>query len=170
MKNLLPFDNKWKEFYAYEKALLLHVLKGQKIVNIEHVGATSVVMCGTCGTIDVLCGIQTSLDFITIKNILVRQGYTFIENQSDYLSHLLFVRRNPNKQIVATIRLVEYGSDVYNRIMAFKYYLKERDSNVRKYNEFRSALLEKYNGDMSQYQIVKSDYIESILNDFCVFK
>ena len=170
MRQLLPFSNNWKDYFAQEKALLLRALQGQKVSKIEHVGATSVVLCGTAGTIDVLLGIPNSLDLITIKNILVRKGYRFIEGQSDYLNMLFFVRRNQNNQIVATIRVVEYGSDVYNRIMAFKYYLKERDANVKTYNDFRNALLEKTNGDMPQYQKVKQDYIESVLHDFCEFK
>lgn len=167
---LLKFSNNWKHFFASEKEHLLKALKGQEITNIEHIGATSVVMCETAGTIDLLLTIPNGIDFVTIKNILVRKGYKFIENKSDYLNIMYFVRRNAKGCIVATLRVVEHGSKMHRSIIAFKYWLQEKRLHVNKYNDFRRALIEKVGDDISLYQSTKNNYIESILNDFCVVK
>ena len=170
MIKLLKFNNNWKHFYAHEKELLLKTLKGQEISNIEHIGATSVVMCETAGTIDLLLTIPNSLDFVTIKNILVRKGYKFFEEKSDYTNIMFFGRRNSKGGVVATIRVVEHSSIMHRRIIAFKYWLQENRLHVNKYNDFRKALIEKCENDVAKYQTTKSDYIESIINDFCVIK
>ena len=128
MPNLLPFDNRWKKYFAKEKELLSKALVGQKINSIEHIGATSVVMCGTYGTIDLLLAIPSYLDFLTIKNLLDKKGYEFIQRGS-LLEELFFVRRNEKKQIVATIRLVEYASQKYKEYETFKIYLKALEVN-----------------------------------------
>ena len=170
MAKLIRFNNNWKNYFAQEKELFLDALPGQKIESVEHIGATSVVLCATYGTIDLLCSIESSLDFVTIKNLLERKGYIFVEEKSDYLKLLYFVRRNEAGNIVATLRLVEYCSEEYNKIRAFKFYLRERQSNVDKYNQYRQTILDNYGGDLKMYQELKSRYIESVLKDHCEFK
>ena len=169
MIQLVKFNNNWKLYFQHEKKLLSKALNGQQIVDIEHIGATSVVLCQTCGTIDLVCSIPNKIELITLKNILERKGYQYIDNLSNQ-DCFLFIRRNKNKQIVATIRLVEHASIEYNKLILFKYYLKERKSHVLAYNTFRQTLLEQYEGDAKKYQAVKKSYIESILNDFCEIK
>lgn len=166
MPNLLPFDNRWKKYFAKEKELLSKALVGQKINSIEHIGATSVVMCGTYGTIDLLLAIPSYLDFLTIKNLLDKKGYEFIQRGS-LLEELFFVRRNEKKQIVATIRLVEYASQKYKEYETFKIYLKANPNNVKKYNEFRQQLLNVCDGEVKRYQEVKANYIEAVLKENC---
>ena len=166
---LVKFSNNWKHFYAIEKEQLLKALNGQQISDIEHIGATSVVMCETAGTIDLLITIPNNLDFVTIKNILVKKGYSFDESKSDYLNIMYLTRKN-NKGIVATVRIVEQGSIMHRSIIGFKYWLQESRIHVNKYNEFRRVLIEKCGNDISLYQSTKSGYIESIVNDFCVIK
>ena len=170
MMKLLEFNNNWKHFFNSEKELLSKALANQEISNIEHIGATSVVMCATAGTIDLLLSIPNSIDFVTIKNILVRKGYKFIEDKSDYFNLMYFVRKNTKGGIVATLRLVEHSSKTHREILAFKYWLQENRIHVNKYNEFRRTLIEKCGNDIKKYQDTKKGYIESVLNDFCVIK
>ena len=166
---LLKFNNDWKHFFEAEKEILSNALKGQKICSIEHIGATSLVMCKTAGTIDLMLSIPSSIDFVTIKNILERKGYKCDEEKSDYINLMYFVRRNQKRAIVATVRLVEQGSIAHRELIGFKFYLKENQLHVKKYNEYRESLI-KNNGSISEYQNAKSAYIESILKDYCVIK
>ena len=166
MIQLIPFNNKWKDFFNREKKMLLNVLKGQQVIEVEHIGATSVLLCETAGTIDLLCTIQNKYDLTTIKNLLVINGYQYIPSFSD-LECFFFIRRNKKKQIVATIRVVEQASLIHKQMILFKYYLREKRSHVKSYNSFREALLKNCEGDPKKYREVKGNYIASILNDFC---
>ena len=167
---LLNFNNNWKIYFERERDYLIAALGSIKYENIEHIGATSVVLCKTAGTIDLLLSIKNKIDFITVKNVIIRKGYQVIENLSNYDKEVFFVRRNKYGKIVATIRLVEYCSDEYNRIVSFKYYLRQSEQHVKRYNDFRETLIKKCGRNYKKYQSVKADFIESVLNEFCVIK
>ena len=166
MLRLVDYCDSWKDAFLEEKKRLLIALHGQKDINVEHVGATSVVLCKTCGTIDLMCAIPSKYELETIKNKLTSRGYQFLSSMStdDCYS---FARRNENKQIVALIKVVEQASKLFKEAILFKGYLREREDHVLTYNQFRKALLEQCNGDVKQYQKIKKNYIESILHDFC---
>ena len=166
MLKLIDFNDNWKEIFLKEKEELLRALRGQKVLEVEHVGATSVVLCKTCGTIDLLCSIQSKLDFITIKNLLVTRGYQYLASLSTDDCYV-YARRNEKKQIVSLTRVVEQASTIHKEIVLFKHYLREKEKHVRTYNQFRQALLQQCGGDAKKYQETKRNYIKSILNDFC---
>ena len=166
MLRLIEFNDKWKDYFDLEKQNLLNALRGQKILSIEHIGATSVVLCKTCGTIDLLCVLHSKIDFITIKNLLCVNGYQYLASMSNDDCYT-FARRNENKQIVAIIRVVEQASTIHKEIILFKGYLREKEKHVAAYNEFRKALLQQCGGNAKKYQEIKQNYIKSILHDFC---
>ena len=166
MLKLVDYCDNWKDVFLEEKKMLLLALRGQRVLNIEHVGATSVVLCKTCGTIDLLCSIASKYDLETIRNILTSRNYQFLQSMSNDECYT-FARRNEKKQIVALIRVVEQASKIYKETILFKHYLRETEDHVLTYNQFRKALLEQCDGDVKQYQKIKKNYIESILHDFC---
>ena len=166
MLKLVDYCDSWKDAFQNEKKILLLALRGQKVLEVEHIGATSVVLCKTCGTIDILCSIVSKYDLETIKNILTTRDYQFLKSQSTDDCYV-FARRNQKNQIVALVRIVEQASKEYKEIILFKHYLREKEKHVLTYNQFRKALLEQCGGDAKQYQQIKKNYIESILHDFC---
>ena len=170
MVSLKNFDDNWKVFFKKEKERLLSVLSGQDVVSIDHIGATSVVMCKTSGTIDVLVTIQDKIEFFTVKNLLNRFGYEYVDHLSDIFHCLFFLRRNTKRQIICTIRVVENASEEHMKYIGFKQYLKSGQGKVKKYNEARKIMIEKTGGKPAEYQKMKSDYIESILRDYCEVK
>ena len=161
MTTLRIFDDNWKFYFKKEKEKLLELLKKQKISSIEHIGSTSVVMCKAAGTIDILLSIPDKIEMFTIKNILVANGYKFIDSRSD-MDCFMFMRLY-NGNVVCTIRLVEHASELYNNIMLFKHYLRSNRMNVKKYNEFRETVLAKFNGDGKRYYEEKVNYITNKL-------
>ena len=166
MGRLTKFSNNWKNIFEKEKERLFNSLGEFKINEIEHIGATSVVLCDTYGTIDILLSTRTYLDLITVKNILVRKGYTYVSHLSDDFKDIFMVRKNEKNQIVATIHIVEYASIIYQEYLLFKFHLRE-GSNAKKYNTFRETLLENCNGDIKEYRKTKTEYIKYILKTFC---
>ena len=165
---LIDFNDDWKEYFKSFEEELLVLFMGQKVNTIEHIGATSVVLCGTAGSIDILVSIPDAIEFITLKNILLKRGkgYSFVVSRSDYLNHMFFIKRNKKHEIVATIRIVEYASDEYNRIKGFQQYLKQKSDHVIKYNEFREVALNRCGGNNKKYQLAKENYIKEIVETY----
>ena len=157
MTTLRIFDDNWKFYFKKERDNLLELFKKQDISAIEHIGSTSVVMCKAAGTIDILVSIPDTIEMFTIKNILVSNGYKFIDSMSD-MDCFVFMRVYKGK-VVCTIRVMEHASEKYNDFMLFKYYLRSNRMNVKKYNEFREKILAKFNGDGKRYYEEKINYI-----------
>ena len=162
MTQLRIFNDNWKHYFSREKEKLLSILKGQDICDIEHIGATSVVLCKTAGTIDILISIPDMVEMFTIKNLLVKNGYRFVESMSNDLDELVFMRVH-NGKVVCTVRLMEQACDKYRDIILFKCYLRASKKNVIKYNEYREILLKNCHGDGALYHQGKVDYITSKL-------
>ena len=161
MTTLRIFDDNWKFYFYKERDNLLELLKKQEVSAIEHIGSTSVVMCKAAGTIDILLSIPDKIEMFTIKNILTSNGYKYIESMSD-MDTFMFMRVH-NGKVVCTIRLMEHATPLYNDIMLFKYWLRSNRLNVKKYNEFREQILQKFNGDGKRYYEEKINYITSKL-------
>ena len=166
MGRLVKFNNNWKQMFKSEHDMLLDALGDFKVENIEHIGATSVVLCDTYGTIDLLLSIQSYLNLVMVKNILIQKGYEYIPHLSDDMKDIFMIRKDKDGRIVATIHIVEYASVRYQEYLLFKYHLRE-GSNALRYNETREAMLENCNGDIKEYRKQKSEYIRYILTNFC---
>ena len=168
MLRLINFNDKWKDYFIAEKQILLNALHRQKVLGIEHIGATSVVLCATAGTIDLMCIIPSMIEFLTIKNLLTTRGYQYLKSMSTDDCYT-YARRNEKNQIVALVRVVEQASKIHQEIVLFREYLRENEKHALSYNAFRQALINQ-NVDAKKYQEIKKNYIESILHDFCRVK
>jgi len=164
MNKLAPFNEKWKLMFQREEKKLIDILNGQNIEQIEHIGATSVDSCDTFGTIDILVSAHSYLDLISIKNILIKHEYQYIKHLSEDLRCLMFIKRNNKKQIIATVRVVEFASIAYQEFILFKYYLME-GRNALRYNAVRENYLS--DGDIKKYQRSKTEHIRYILKKYC---
>lgn len=166
MDKLIQFNNKWKNMFAIEQDMILAALGDYKIEKIEHIGATSVVLCGTYGTIDILLSVQDRMNLVVVKNILVGKGYEYVAHLSDDMKDIFMIRKDDKGRIVATIHIVEYASVTYQEYILFKFHLRE-GNNAIKYNKTREAILEKCDGDHKEYRKQKAEYIRYILANFC---
>lgn len=166
---LKPFDDKWKICFRIEKDLLLQKLTPFDVFNIEHIGATSALLCDTLGTIDILVSLNDYSDLITVKNFLNVRGYEAIEKACTP-NCMFLVRRNEKNDIVATIRIVANGSKSYLKLQAFSEYLKQNKNNALRYNAFRKELLAQCGDNLKAYARIKGNFIESVLEEHCKFE
>lgn len=166
--NLTKYNDRWFKCYEKEKELLESKLANFHVASIEHIGATSAVLCDTLGTIDILVGIDDIVELDTIKHHLKHNGYDLIKNASTRTS-LYFVRRE-EKGIVCTVRVLVNGSKQYQYILAFRNYLRANKYRALRYNEYRKTVLEGCKGNLAVYAKFKANFIQSIIEEFCVFE
>ena len=163
-KKLLSYDiEKWKTAFNQEKTNILFLLPNYK-VNVEHIGATSVNNCRSFRNVDILVSTSNFADIYTIAMILGTKDYKELNELSD-LNCRVLARRNKINGCGVTIRVVEYASLTYNRFISFKLYLNDSYEHVQKYNYFREALFEKTNHNISEYNKIKYDYINAVLDE-----
>ena len=163
MKLLSYEPSKWTASYKKEKNDLLYLLSNFNI-GISHIGATSVPAGRSDRNIDVLIVAESIADVSSVTVKLQANGYKYINYMSTHECSLL-VKQKRVEGCGVTVRVVAYASDTYNRINAFMTYLRESNSRIQSYNNFREALSEKYKNDWKSYYRHKKDYINEIIEE-----
>ena len=165
---LKKYNDKWPEFFDYEKKMVSKYLSRFHVDSIEHIGATSACLCDTTGTIDVLIGLNSFTEVGSVTKKLSENGYTVVDKLSTPTCAFLY-RKNADGNIVATFRICENASLTFLKFLGFKFYLSGDPKNAVKYNEFRKTLIEECKGNIKVYNQIKANYINSIIDEFCKF-
>lgn len=165
---LIKFNEAWAELFLREKKNIKKALGNLHVDSIEHIGATSAVVCSTAGTIDVLVGMNLYSEIESAVKKLENSGYIYKPELSNEKMSFM-IHKDTDGNVVATVRIVVNASLTYQRYLGFKYYLTECAENAVKYNKFRETLLDACKGDAKTYNRIKSNYIQNILDDLCVF-
>lgn len=142
----------------------IHFLLPKFTLNIEHIGATSVNNCRSFRNVDILVSTHDLADLYTVVMLLTNKEYKELKELSNK-DCVVLVKKYKYKKIGVTVRVVEYGSETYNRIIAFKTLLQESYEKVIKYNNFRERLFVESGGDIQRYNEVKYGYINSMIDD-----
>ena len=160
----LFFDPKgWTETFIDEKNNLLYYLKDYKVA-VSHIGSTSYPGGRSNRNVDLLVSVTSLKDLSSVLVRLQSKKYKLIESSDN---GDLYVLVGPSKVLGygVTVRLMEYASTIYNRYQAFASLLKEDQDKVRRYNEFRLELVEKYGANWVKYNRLKQDYINMVIDE-----
>ena len=145
---------KWDKAFASERDNLLFCIPNIKI-NVEHIGATSVPNCRSFRNVDILVSVHNFVDISTVAMLLLSKEYREIKE----------IKKQKVYGCGITVRVVEYASMIYRRIMAFKQILRSSFDRAIKYNQFRETLFERYHTDINKYNEAKYDYINSLIDE-----
>ena len=156
----------WVKAFQNEKSTL-HFLLPQFRMNVEHVGATSVPGCRSFRNVDILISVSNFSDISTISMLLQTKGYNLIDD--NYKCVVLVKKKRVNGERI-TIRVVEYASQEYLRIVMFKTYLLDRIDNVNKYNIYREKLFADCGRNVIKYNEQKYDYINNHVDEMFKFE
>ena len=162
-----PVD--WDKAFTSERDNLLFLLPQFK-VNVEHIGATSVNSCRSFRNIDILISTHDFKDVHTIAMMLCSKEYKELKDLSTLDCVVLVKKYKINKRYGVTVRVVQYASETYNRYISFKLLLKDSYDRVQKYNFFREQLFKQVNCNITEYNKVKYDYINSLIDDYYKFE
>ena len=154
---------KWEKAFKSEKDNLLFCLPNFK-VTIEHIGATAVNSCRSFRNVDILLSTHDYGAVSTIAMVLKSKEYKELKELST-LDCIVLVKKSKVYGCGITLRIVQYASMTYRRITCFKIFLKESYDCVQRYNIFREAAIKTANFDIKEYNKMKYNYINSILDE-----
>ena len=164
MEEVLQYHpSDWDKVFISERDNLLFLLPQFKF-NVEHIGATSIPNCRSFRNVDILVSLNRFEDLLTVGMLLNSKDYKEIKELSTSDCVVLSKRTKVNGYGV-TVRVVEYASMTYNRFIAFKTLLRESFDRTQKYNLFRETLFEETDRDITKYNKIKYDYINSIIDE-----
>ncbi len=140
--SLASYSSDWSVSFETEKNRLVELI-GNSVVEIYHIGGTSIPNIYSKPIIDMLVVVKSKKDVIKIRAILENNNYTksFFEPRG----HFLFKKE---KYEISThyIHLVEV-QDNWQRYVLFRDYLINNPTEAHAYEKLKITLAEKYSNE-----------------------
>ena len=156
---LVEHDREWIFDYELEAKSIKNAL-GAPVIDIQHIGSTSVAGLKAKPIIDILVGLDSfdqineviqrmeALRYIYARWAGIPGDYTF--RKGDITTHL--------------VHIVKYGEINWNHNLKFHDSLRNNPDLMRKYQELKEQLAQKYPDSREKYTEGKSQFIFDVVN------
>ena len=160
---LEEYNPKYKELFNEERETLLRLLEPFKdqIIQIEHVGSTSMPGIKAKPIIDMVIALKDLSIINDIKEILVNENYIYkgpIEAENDRYQ---FLKGNSIKRDYH-IYFTTLNSDVWYDYVLYRNYMLEHPNELKQYEALKEKLARLYPNDRRNYLKHKQSFINGI--------
>ena len=157
---LEDYNSNWKNEYEKEEKLLKEVLKDD-IIEIEHVGSTSIPGLKAKPVIDIIVVINSLSDIDKIEEKLKRYDYENRGHQG--VDDRFFFAKGKEDARTHYIHFVEPKSKTYYNLTYFKRYLLEHPEYIKKYGDLKQELATIYKDERPKYTNGKNEFITNVI-------
>lgn len=158
---LVPYDFHWKKEFKEERKILKKVL-GDKAVDIQHVGSTSIPGMRAKPIIDISVGVKSMRGSENLIPLFEAVGYEYRPNFGGADIQLLFVR-GEEKNRTHYIHVMKYKGSIWNNDLLFRDFLKTHKDWAEKYSLLKENLANKFANDRGKYTASKAEFIHKII-------
>ena len=155
------YNKNWKSMYEEEEKKLKDLLK-DNILEIKHVGSTSIE--GLCAkpVIDIMVTVNKLSDVEKFKHLFTKElGYDFRDDGGEKGEYL--VRKGTPDARTHFIHIIEDKSERYENFIYFKNYLEKHPEKIEEYRNLKIDLANKYADDRKSYTASKNDFIQEVI-------
>ncbi|MFP7286842.1 GrpB family protein [Shouchella clausii] len=155
---LLEYDPEWPNQFDREATRIRSVL-GNKALQLEHVGSTSVP--GLCAKpiIDILLVVIDSANETTYVPDLEKAGYTLRIREPEWFEHRLL--KGPDTDI--NLHVFSKGASEVNRMLRFRDWLRSNNADRDKYASVKRHLAQRQWRHVQHYADAKSAIVQEIM-------
>jgi len=157
---IVAYQLSWPECFSREEIILRDAL-GEDVIEIEHVGSTSIDGMDAKPTIDILVGVSelTNADYYLDK--LAGAGYEF--RPSHPVPGRLHFAKIDDGLRTHNLSVTVHRSEFWQTHILFRDYLRDHPCAVAAYARLKQELARKYPDDTIRYTEGKNQFIEAIL-------
>jgi GrpB-like predicted nucleotidyltransferase (UPF0157 family) len=158
---LQEYDPAWKNRFT-TIARRVAPLLGDNLVEVEHIGSTSIEGMFAKPQIDVLVVVK-NIDAVARvrgdfeKNGFISQGRGYVADDDEY-----FTEDGPEGKRLASVHILQEGNPKIRDYKVFRDYLKQHEADRNLYIETKRKLYKSYADSYAQYDGGKKDVIEAI--------
>lgn len=153
---LLPHDKKWKTLFEKERATLENKLNGL-VIDIQHIGSTSIFGISAKPIIDMSLGIQKLKGAKKLIKPLTILGYKWRKGASDH-NQWLFVKGLEEKR-THYLHVMRHNGGVWKHDILFRDYLQKNPSRAKQYMMLKEKLATQYANERETYTKSKAKFI-----------
>lgn len=155
---LAEYDPQWPATFAAERTRISTAL-GDRAIQIEHVGSTSVPGLAAKPIIDILLAVASSADERAYVPDLEAAAYILRIREPAWHEHRMF------KGVAPAVNLHVYsqGCGEIDRMLRFRNWLRDHESDRLRYEQAKRSLAQKNWEFVQNYADAKTAVIEGIL-------
>ncbi len=157
---LVPYRAEWEEQFRDERHRLRSVLRGHALA-IEHVGSTSIPGLEAQPVMDIVAGIEGLDGCGRLEPRLEEIGYRRWERADT--GERRGYRKGRGALYTHHLYLADPGSSFYRDKLAFRDYLRARESARDEYARIKRSLAESHPKDRERYAAGKDRFVREIL-------
>ncbi len=155
---VVPYNPAWKDAYLREERLLREILDAE-IVEIHHIGSTSVPGLPAKPVIDILIGVRRIEDLDLYGDAMAGAGYE-VRGEFGLPGRRFYTKGIPKR--THNIHAFRAGGPEYLRHLYFRDYLIAHPEEARRYGEMKIALALTCNNDMNRYMDGKDAFVKEM--------
>ncbi|WP_186819734.1 GrpB family protein [Priestia megaterium] len=156
---LEPYNDEWSKIFNKERELLSSQLKNL-IVEIEHVGSTSIEGLFAKPIIDIAIGVSSLDVIIKLKEKVKELGYVEVPVSLDGKN--VFAKYK-EKKITHFLHVMIYNHNLWVDQISFRDYLRSAPDAKIEYTKLKEELANKYPNDVISYTNEKKKFVDNIL-------
>ena len=157
---VVPYRPVWKDLFRSEAVKLRSAL-GNHLLQIEHVGSTSIEGMDAKPIIDIIVALKSLDKTKALVPVLQTLGYNHKEDD-DVPSRAFFVKGSPSQRTYH-LSLTELESGYWKAHILFRDYLQTHGEVAEEYRLLKRELVEQYSDDRGSYTAGKEIFVERVL-------
>lgn len=156
-----PHNVEWERSAQEVIDKLKNILK-EVILDVQHIGSTSVKNVCAKPIVDIVVGVSSFDRIRKYNDILMTEG--IIYRGEDHPEQLLYIcGKLENNLHTHYIHVVIWGQKRWTDYINMRDYLNSHEKGAREYSELKERLAIEYSADRVSYTNSKSTFIEEIL-------
>ncbi len=156
---LSDYNPEWPRIFQAEVPRIAEAL-GEQVIEIEHVGSTSVPGLRAKPIIDILVAVETFAPLEVYKRQLAPIGYTHHPHIND-AERLFFWKGVPRTH---HLHIVEFATWEHQRHIIFRDYLRAHPEIARLYAQVKEQLAQTFHDNRPAYTRGKTAFINAIMD------
>jgi GrpB-like predicted nucleotidyltransferase (UPF0157 family) len=154
------YTSQWVSEYKNEEIKIKSVL-GSKLIQIEHIGSTSVEMLGAKPIIDIMCGVINLNEVTNFVGSFEEIGYEFVWHKE--FPERRFFRKGRWRAGTHHLHFYEFESVYWNNNLLFRDYLRKHADTREAYYQLKIELAKIYPHDRVAYTNGKNEFIMNVI-------
>ncbi|SDI80040.1 GrpB family protein [Natribacillus halophilus] len=155
---LLEYDSSWPKLFEREADRIRSVL-GTEVLQLEHVGSTSVP--GLCAKpiIDIVLVVTDAADETTYVSVLEKAGYKLRIREPEWFEHRLL--KGPDTDI--NLHVFSKGTSEIKKMVRFRDWLRANEADRDKYAAVKRRLAQREWRHVQDYADAKDTVVQEIM-------
>lgn len=157
---VIAYLEEWKQQFENEKNRLVKIFH-PSIVNIHHIGSTSVPGLSAKPIIDILAEAESLEIFEQATNRLQQEGYV-AKGENGLPGRRYFFKEKPPLVRLVHLHCYKKGNHEIERHLAFRNYLRAHPNEVNRYGEVKLRAASQFPFDIDAYIEAKDSTVKEL--------